>query len=244
MYPSASRAPTSVDGRHFRSQSASVPLVPAAASALPTRSDARAGHQTNAIESTRLCAPAVNLECTLHRLRSRLRLFSLRPNRDGGGSQAPKFRAGESAENLAETCDRFWTANCPGGRFSSMIHGVRFVARRSLIALCSLQIAASVTRAGTPVESPLAPFVAETRRELLPSGTAPEDRLAMIGNGYDALLLRVHLIRQATASIAIQTFIWTNDECGRLLIYELIEAARRGGERPPHRRPHVLRSGR
>jgi putative cardiolipin synthase len=155
-------------------------------------------------------------------------LFSLRPNRDGGGSQAPKFRAGESAENLAETCDRFWTANCPGGRFSSMIHGVRFVARRSLIALCSLQIAASVTRAGTPVESPLAPFVAETRRELLPSGTAPEDRLAMIGNGYDALLLRVHLIRQATASIAIQTFIWTNDECGRLLIYELIEAARRG----------------
>lgn len=54
------------------------------------------------------------------------------------------------------------------------------------------------------------------------------NRLATIGNGYDALLLRVHLIRQARASIAIQTFIWTNDECGRLLICELIEAARRG----------------
>jgi putative cardiolipin synthase len=49
-----------------------------------------------------------------------------------------------------------------------------------------------------------------------------------IENGYDALLLRVHLIRQAKRSIDIQTFIWTNDECGRLMIYELVEAARRG----------------
>jgi putative cardiolipin synthase len=46
--------------------------------------------------------------------------------------------------------------------------------------------------------------------------------------GYDALLLRVHLIRQARRSIDLQTFIWTNDEAGRLLIYELIQAARRG----------------
>src|SRR5687768_10647428 len=57
---------------------------------------------------------------------------------------------------------------------------------------------------------------------------AAGNRLATIGNGYDALLLRVHLIRQATTAIDIQTFIWTNDECGRLMIYELIEAARRG----------------
>ncbi|MEJ1974374.1 MAG: phospholipase D-like domain-containing protein [Lacunisphaera sp.] len=48
------------------------------------------------------------------------------------------------------------------------------------------------------------------------------------GNGYDALLLRIHLIRQARTSIEIQTFIWTNDEVGRLLMYELIEAAKRG----------------
>ncbi len=47
-------------------------------------------------------------------------------------------------------------------------------------------------------------------------------------DGYDALLLRVHLIRQARRSIELQTFIWTNDECGRLLICELVEAARRG----------------
>src|SRR5688572_13120644 len=54
------------------------------------------------------------------------------------------------------------------------------------------------------------------------------NRVAMVGGGYDALLLRVHLIRQAKVSIEVQTFIWSNDECGRLMIYELIEAARRG----------------
>jgi phosphatidylserine/phosphatidylglycerophosphate/cardiolipin synthase-like enzyme len=55
-----------------------------------------------------------------------------------------------------------------------------------------------------------------------------ENQVALIGNGYDALLLRVHLIRNARATIDVQTFIWSNDECGRLLMYELIEAARRG----------------
>jgi putative cardiolipin synthase len=38
----------------------------------------------------------------------------------------------------------------------------------------------------------------------------------------------VHLIREARTSIEVQTFIWSDDESGRLLIYELIEAARRG----------------
>jgi phosphatidylserine/phosphatidylglycerophosphate/cardiolipin synthase-like enzyme len=58
--------------------------------------------------------------------------------------------------------------------------------------------------------------------------SAATNRVAIINDGYDALLLRVHLIRQAKRSIDIQTFIWTNDECGRLMICELIEAARRG----------------
>lgn len=50
----------------------------------------------------------------------------------------------------------------------------------------------------------------------------------MLSGGYEALMLRVHLIRSATASIDIQTFIWTNDEVGRLMVWELIQAARRG----------------
>ena len=59
-------------------------------------------------------------------------------------------------------------------------------------------------------------------------GSNNGNHVAILSGGYDALLLRVHLIRQAKTSIAVQTFIWGNDECGRLIMYELIEAARRG----------------
>jgi len=48
--------------------------------------------------------------------------------------------------------------------------------------------------------------------------------------GDDALLARIHLIRNAQRSINLQTFIWELDASGRLLIYELIEAAKRGVE--------------
>lgn len=57
---------------------------------------------------------------------------------------------------------------------------------------------------------------------------SPPHRVARLEIGYDALLLRVHLIRAAQRSIELQTFIWSNDECGRLMMWELIEAARRG----------------
>jgi len=54
------------------------------------------------------------------------------------------------------------------------------------------------------------------------------NHVAVIDQGRDALLLRVHLIRNAQFSIDIQTFILENDESGRYLSYELIQAARRG----------------
>lgn len=54
------------------------------------------------------------------------------------------------------------------------------------------------------------------------------NRVAIVNSGYDAMLLRVHLFRNATKSINVQTFILTNDECGRLFMYELIQAAKRG----------------
>ncbi|HMP76304.1 MAG TPA: phospholipase D family protein [Kiritimatiellia bacterium] len=66
-------------------------------------------------------------------------------------------------------------------------------------------------------------------RPLLDAAAASTtNHLAIVSGGYDALLLRVHLIRAARRSIDIQTFIWSNDECGRLLMYELVGAARRG----------------
>ena len=52
--------------------------------------------------------------------------------------------------------------------------------------------------------------------------------------GEEALLARVHLIRSARKSIAIQTIIWVNDEVGRLMMYELIGAAKRGKSAAAH----------
>ncbi len=50
----------------------------------------------------------------------------------------------------------------------------------------------------------------------------------MLEQGEESLLLRVHLIRAARKSIDIQTFIWINDDAGRLILDELLAAARRG----------------
>ncbi len=59
-------------------------------------------------------------------------------------------------------------------------------------------------------------------------GIESDNYLSLINDGYDAFLLRVHLIRNAEFSIDIQTFILANDECGQFLTQELIQAARRG----------------
>ncbi len=77
-------------------------------------------------------------------------------------------------------------------------------------------------------DSPFGPVVATTLAAADHREPDRGNRVALLDNGYDALLLRVHLIRAARKSIEIQTFIWTNDEVGRLMMYELIEAAKRG----------------
>jgi putative cardiolipin synthase len=59
--------------------------------------------------------------------------------------------------------------------------------------------------------------------------SAPGEHYAYIlETGADALLARIHLIRQAKQSINIQTFIWANDDTGRYVFYELLKAADRG----------------
>lgn len=91
---------------------------------------------------------------------------------------------------------------------------------------CTLQALRAAPLATSPFAAALsAPASSATAEAQDPT---VGNRVLIIGGGYDALLLRIHLIRHATTSIALQTFIWTNDECGRLMIYELIEAARRG----------------
>jgi len=82
---------------------------------------------------------------------------------------------------------------------------------------------------GALAGSPFHPYVARLRQALHQGSDPSENNHAMLlENGADAMLARLHLIRAATRSIRIQTFIWSNDEAGRLLLYELIEAAKRG----------------
>ncbi len=65
--------------------------------------------------------------------------------------------------------------------------------------------------------------------ELESAGSNPGvHRAALLKDGREALVLRLHLIRTATRSVEIQTFIWSNDEAGRMMIWELLQAARRG----------------
>ncbi|MFH0909654.1 MAG: phospholipase D family protein [bacterium] len=94
----------------------------------------------------------------------------------------------------------------------------------SLLA-CVLVMTRDATCAGA---SPFDDAIAATRIMDAAQDPARSNRVAIVSIGYDALLLRVHLIRNAKHSIEIQTFIWTSDEVGHLVMYELIEAARRG----------------
>ena len=53
-------------------------------------------------------------------------------------------------------------------------------------------------------------------------------QVKLLANGREAFLHRIKMIRSAQESIVLQTFIWTADECGRILLQELCEAAERG----------------
>ncbi len=99
---------------------------------------------------------------------------------------------------------------------------------RVLLGLSSLWLVPAAWAAAPFEGSPFGPVVAALAVEGRDPAAPNANQLALLGGGYNALLVRVHLIRQARTSIAIQTFIWTNDEVGRLMMYELIEAARRG----------------
>ncbi len=55
-----------------------------------------------------------------------------------------------------------------------------------------------------------------------------QHRALIIDQGQDALLARIHMIRAARRSIDLQTFIFDEDDSGRLILRELVGAARRG----------------
>ncbi len=76
------------------------------------------------------------------------------------------------------------------------------------------------------IDSPLRELAARARADAGPG--RPVHYVNMLEQGEASLLVRVHLIRAARRSIDIQTFIWVDDDAGRLLLDELLAAARRG----------------
>ena len=59
------------------------------------------------------------------------------------------------------------------------------------------------------------------------SGT-PRHRALILDDGRDALLARINLIRSATTGVDLQTYIFEEDDAGRLVLDELLAAAKRG----------------
>jgi phosphatidylserine/phosphatidylglycerophosphate/cardiolipin synthase-like enzyme len=95
---------------------------------------------------------------------------------------------------------------------------------------CSRQLSSQVGPAlknepmlNSSISSSLIHYASTIRKEL-PNANS----VLLLETGSEALLSRIHLIRSARTSISIQTFIWANDETGRLFMYELMQAAKRG----------------
>ncbi|KRF00603.1 phospholipase [Frateuria sp. Soil773] len=56
----------------------------------------------------------------------------------------------------------------------------------------------------------------------------PQHVVALLGDSEPALAARLSLIRAAKHSIDVQTYIWDEDDAGKLMLDELVQAARRG----------------
>ena len=86
---------------------------------------------------------------------------------------------------------------------SGFAQNMRRVACGWLLAGLALALHAAVPMAGSPFGPVVTAALAGETED-----PAPGNRVAIVSGGYDALLLRVHLIRLARVSIDIQTFIW------------------------------------
>jgi phosphatidylserine/phosphatidylglycerophosphate/cardiolipin synthase-like enzyme len=139
------------------------------------------------------------------------------------------FGYGGQRPGSGDKWESTWLDNRTGSREGRvMVLQLRFIVWSCLLCGLLTDFGGGTARAAALADSPFGAVFASAEAAREPGDPTKGNRLATISGGYDALLLRVHLIRQAKVSVSIQTFIWTNDDCGRLLIYELIEAARRG----------------
>ena len=77
-----------------------------------------------------------------------------------------------------------------------------------------------------PVESEYQALASKAWKTMEAGGLA--EYIAILEQGDDALLARIHLIRAAHRAIDIQTFIWADDPTTRFVFDELVKAAERG----------------
>ncbi|MFP6901872.1 MAG: phospholipase D family protein [Opitutales bacterium] len=108
-----------------------------------------------------------------------------------------------------------------------------------VVGICSLPLLSCVSTVETQVLE--AKYSKETFTTIAQAGT-PElwdeavkatkggkPRVGLLEHGHEALVARVNLIRSARESIRIQTFMWSPDETGRWLVWELIRAVKQRG---------------
>ncbi|HEX6613475.1 MAG TPA: phospholipase D family protein [Rhodanobacteraceae bacterium] len=73
------------------------------------------------------------------------------------------------------------------------------------------------------------PFLDQAKAAIAQSSAGhPHNEATLLEVGEDALVARINLIRAARKSIDIQTYIWSKDDAGLLVLDELVNAARRG----------------
>ncbi len=93
----------------------------------------------------------------------------------------------------------------------------------------AVPVASSAPESAPPVVDPLpgAPATVDAAR-IVPAPAGAQHYALILDYGQDALLARLDLIRGATRSIDIQTYIFDEDDAGHLILDELLIAARRG----------------
>ena len=99
-----------------------------------------------------------------------------------------------------------------------------------LLTACGKQTVANLSKATEPDKSGglRTPSLLLDHEQRFSEEEPGTNAVALIETGVDALLSRIQLIRSAQTDIAMQTLIWADDEAGRLFMYELLKAAKRG----------------
>lgn len=89
-------------------------------------------------------------------------------------------------------------------------------------------LVAPKTSAQTASPSPLLELASVVTQANQQDPETPHHRVLVLDDGFESFVLRVYLIRSATKTIDIQTFIWADDETSRYFEKELVKASQRG----------------